>query len=70
MIFGRYKAVKPNLKKTPNRIEIYDLESDPGEKTDLATKRPDLIQRALRVLQSEHVMNPNFPLPGVDVESR
>ncbi len=70
VIFGRYKAVKPNLKKTPNRIEIYDLESDPGEKTDLATKRPDLIQRALRVLQSEHVMNPNFPLPGVDVESR
>lgn len=36
---GRFKVI---IKKSDDRMEIYDLELDPGEKQDLASTRPDL----------------------------
>jgi arylsulfatase A-like enzyme len=36
---GRFKAI---VKRSDDRMEIYDLEQDPGEKLDLASARADL----------------------------
>jgi len=66
IVFERFKAVWPNLKRDPMRIEIYDIDADPGEKTDLAPKMPELVARAIAVAKEEHIPNKAFPLPGVD----
>ncbi|MBS1714572.1 MAG: arylsulfatase [Armatimonadetes bacterium] len=66
-VWGRFKAVRPNIRSKPQRIEVYDLEADPGESHDLAQDRPDLVERAVALFAKEHRPNAVFPLPGVDV---
>jgi arylsulfatase A-like enzyme len=40
---GRWKLVwNPVL---PPRVELFDIEADPGEKTDLAGRHPDIVHR-------------------------
>jgi arylsulfatase A-like enzyme len=63
---GSFKMIRPDLKKNPEKIEVYDLDSDPSEKTDLAAKRPDLIQRAKQIWAEEHVPSKDFPLGVID----
>ena len=66
IVYGRMKAIQPNLTKRPNLIEVYDLEQDPAETHDLAKERPDVVARAQLIFAKEHVPNKDFPLPGVD----
>ncbi|MBI1331779.1 MAG: sulfatase-like hydrolase/transferase [Armatimonadetes bacterium] len=66
VVFGRMKAIQPNLIKKPDLIEVYDLVADPSETYDLAASRPDIVKRAKEVFAKEHIPNKDFPLPGVD----
>lgn len=51
---GRWKAVRRGLRANPDApIELYDLEGDPAESTDLASKRPELAQELFELLVSE-----------------
>tara|TARA_B100001123_G_scaffold344634_1_gene391713 strand:+ start:7392 stop:7730 length:339 start_codon:yes stop_codon:yes gene_type:complete len=34
-------------------IQLYDLKADPGEKRNLATKRPDLVKRLIELLRAQ-----------------
>lgn len=63
---GRWKVIRPDLKKTPSRVEVYDLASDPGEKTDLGAQRPELVERGLKLMSREHKPSELFPLGQVD----
>lgn len=38
------RAPKGTVSDEPERVELYDLVADPGETTDLATRRPDLVE--------------------------
>ena len=63
---GDMKVVRRNLKKknvdsTP--WEVYDLANDPGESTDLAQQRPDVIAAAVQVLRQQTAPNSVFPMP-------
>jgi arylsulfatase A-like enzyme len=63
---GPMKLVRQNLKtknKTPGPWEVYNLETDPAEATDLAATHPDLIKQAEAILLREVAPNPTFPLP-------
>lgn len=62
----RWKAIRTRLAQGNKRIEIYDLDKDPAEKTDLAATRPDLVRRSEQFFAREHRPNRDFPLPGVD----
>lgn len=63
---GRIKVIRPNLRRDPSRVEVYDVEEDPGETRDLAQVKPEWVLRGLRAMELEHKPNPDFPLPGVD----
>jgi arylsulfatase A-like enzyme len=49
LLAGRYKAL---LRVTENRFEVYDLERDPREQTNLALKDPELAKRLKAELAS------------------
>jgi arylsulfatase A-like enzyme len=52
---GKWKAVKSNMKKDPSSPwEVYDLEVDPGETTDLSASNPNLVAKLHEILKNEH----------------
>jgi arylsulfatase A-like enzyme len=52
---GKWKGVKSNMKTDRNAAwEIYDLETDPYEKTDLATTQTALAKQFEEILKKEH----------------
>ena len=68
IIVGRHKAVRRNLKKGNLTLQIYDLESDPGEQNDLAPTNPALVERMTRLLAEARRPSPIFPIPALDTE--
>jgi arylsulfatase A-like enzyme len=48
IIDGRFKLIRDDESQ---RIELYDLEADPAERTNLAEERPELRERLLRELE-------------------
>lgn len=66
LIWGRYKGVRPNLKQRGLEMEVYDLETDPGETRNLAPDRPDLVKELAARMARAHRPNRDFPLAAVD----
>ena len=67
---GDMKAVRRNLMKKKAELtpwEVYDLARDPGETTDLAAKRPDVIAAAVQVLRQQTSHNSVFPMPKPEI---
>jgi arylsulfatase A-like enzyme len=53
--FGDWKAVRNNVRKAPRATpELYDLATDPGEKTNLAGQRPELAAKAAAFMKAAH----------------
>lgn len=47
---GRWKAVRIGISKDENApLELYDIESDPGEMKNVATSHPDVVARATAI---------------------
>ncbi|MEE2719531.1 MAG: N-acetylgalactosamine-6-sulfatase, partial [Planctomycetota bacterium] len=63
---GRWKALRLRLKQGDDTIVLYDLESDPGETTDVAAANPDIVADMRRIMDAEHVPSEVFPLPTID----
>ncbi len=52
---GKWKGVKVDMKKNKNaKWELYNLETDEGETTDLAAKHPELTARFDQIVKKEH----------------
>lgn len=50
---GRWKAVRMGGHDDPDApVELYDLEADPGETTDVSAAHPDVVERARAVMAS------------------
>ena len=57
--FGDWKAVK----NAPSAVvELYDLKADPGEKTNLAAKNPDMVAKAVKLMAGAREEHPDWPL--------
>lgn len=59
--FGDWKAVKngPNAK-----LELYNLTTDAGEKTNVAAQNPELLSKADSLMKAAHAEDENWPLTG------
>ncbi len=57
--FRQFKAVRNGIDKP---IEIYNLNNDSGETTDLASFRPDLVSEARNIFIAAHRPDPNWPI--------
>ncbi len=67
--FGNLKVVRQGLRtKQPGPWELYDLDRDPGESTNLAAERPEVVKQAVELLQSQTDLNSVFPMPPARLE--
>jgi arylsulfatase A-like enzyme len=61
---GKWKAIQLNVNKDPNGpVQIYDLDHDIGETTNVAAQHPDLVAKARRLFITARTSNPNFDFP-------
>ncbi len=70
VIMGDWKAVRPNLNKDKDKVELYNLRQDIGESRDVASRHPDIVARAIEIMKREHRPSADFPLGLVDAQSR
>ena len=70
---GDWKAIRTNLNpgpkakdQKPGDIELYDLAKDPGEKTDVAGKNPEVVAKLRGILEEQHVKSELFPMRALD----
>lgn len=62
---GKWKLVKINVfDPTETRLELYDLESDPGEQNDVSELHPDIVTELEAILEQDHVYIAEFPFDG------
>lgn len=55
---GNWKAIKTNMKKNPHAPwELYNLEADRNETTDVAAQYPELIKQFEAILKKEHQLS-------------
>ena len=65
--FENWKAVKNGPQAV---IELYDLATDPGEKTDIASGHADIVKKAGVLMKAEHTPDKNWPLTGLAEERK
>lgn len=66
VIMGSWKLVRPNLNKSIEKVELYDLENDSAEAKDVSQHHPDIVLKGLRILNTQHRTDKNFPLGVLD----
>lgn len=61
--FGDWKAIKTwdKQKGRFKAVRLFNLEKDPGEKSDVASTHPETLQQAERYMQDAWEDDPNFP---------
>jgi arylsulfatase A-like enzyme len=57
--FGNWKAVRNGPEKP---VELYNLENDAAEQTDLAKQKPVLVAQAEALMKSSRTEHPDWPL--------
>lgn len=52
--WDKWKGLLKNIKGGNANIELYDLESDPGETKNIAEKYPDIVKRIKQMMNDSH----------------
>ena len=48
--YGKWKAIKTNLQKVNDNLELFDLEKDPKELNDVSINHPDIVKKIEKIL--------------------
>jgi len=54
VIIGKYKALRKGMQKGNLVFELYDLENDPGETTDISSWHPEIMSKVQEIAGKEH----------------
>jgi hypothetical protein len=52
--------------KDPLKIQLYNLEEDISETTDLAEQHPELVKEMAAMMAKQHTPSELFPIPPID----
>ncbi len=63
---GNWKALRQGMQKGNLELQLFDLEKDPGESTNVAKNHPDVMARIEEILRREHVRSEVFPIKALD----
>ena len=61
----RQRMLRPN-NKNPLKIELYNLKTDIGEQTDVASKHPEVVAQLRKLMADQHVPSKDFPFKPID----
>jgi len=68
--YGKWKVVRQRLKKVPGAaIELYNLEIDIGETTDISVQHPEIVDELRQMMRSARTVSDYFPFPALDGNS-
>ena len=67
---GDWKAVRADLARGENAVELYDLAADVGEQHDVADQHPDVVDRLTKLMEQQHTPSALFPLDFTDRPAR
>jgi len=68
--YGKWKAVRQRLKKSPAApIQLYNLEDDIGETKDVSDKNPELVAKIYSMMKDARTRSEYFPFPALDGDS-
>lgn len=56
---GPWKAIRYYQAGKPQRTELFDLNNDPGERTNLSTKHPDLVKKMEQLMEQMRTPSEN-----------
>jgi arylsulfatase A-like enzyme len=64
---GKWKAIRQKVKsKKPGDWELYDLDADRAEATDLAADHPEIVKKLEAAYRQDRSPNPRAKLPLYD----
>ena len=63
---GAWKAVRQRMSKGNLKVELYNLENDVNESTDVAAKHPDQVKRLTALMATAREPSEVFPLIPID----
>jgi arylsulfatase A len=56
---GEWKAIRP---QADEKLELYNLKTDPGEKTDVAEKNPEIVAKLEKYLKEARTESDRWPI--------
>jgi arylsulfatase A-like enzyme len=59
---GEWKAVRSSPRR---HLELYNLQTDPGEQRDVAAAHPEVVSRIEDYLLTARTESPLWPVPGI-----
>jgi len=59
---GPWKLIRLNIEKDGDHYELYNLDNDPGETSDLAEQYPEKVEELKTIMRESHTPSSVFPL--------
>lgn len=60
-IWGNWKGIRLNAGDPASPIQLYDIEKDPHEDSDVAASNPDVVKRMDQIMKESHTPSELFP---------
>ena len=67
LISGDWKLVRRRLGKKNPTTKLFNLVKDPGETNNLATEKPEILERLLNISKNSRFPSLVFPNSGLDL---